>query len=60
MQTIAQQYPQIVVNLLSGEIWAQFIRLKIAQPDESPDQFILKQTTHRKQEKTQNKKRDSN
>ncbi|WP_026104162.1 hypothetical protein [Anabaena sp. PCC 7108] len=55
LKNIAQQNSESIVNLLSSEIWTQFIRLKIAQPDESPDQFILQQTTHQKPEKKQPK-----
>jgi hypothetical protein len=43
MQTIATHNRDTVLNLLSDEVWLQFIRLGIAKPPiESPHQFISK------------------
>ncbi|MEH2181555.1 hypothetical protein [Nostoc sp.] len=38
---IAVNNPETAFNLLSHEVWAQFIRLKIVQESDSPNDFIL-------------------
>ncbi|MEH2169294.1 MAG: hypothetical protein V7K41_22085 [Nostoc sp.] len=38
---IAINNPETAFNLLSDEVWAQFIRLKIVQESDSPNDFIL-------------------
>ncbi|MEH2084804.1 MAG: hypothetical protein V7K89_33985 [Nostoc sp.] len=38
---IAINNPKTAFNLLSDEVWAQFIRLKIVQESDSPNDFIL-------------------
>ncbi|MBW4644470.1 MAG: hypothetical protein KME23_16025 [Goleter apudmare HA4340-LM2] len=45
MAAIATQNPQTALNLLSHEVWAQFLRLHIAQETDSPEQFILQDIT---------------
>jgi hypothetical protein len=37
---IAINNPKTALNLLSDEVWAQFLRLNIAQKSDSPDNFI--------------------
>ncbi|MEH2206088.1 MAG: hypothetical protein V7K53_18755 [Nostoc sp.] len=41
---IAINNPETALNLLSDEVWAQFIRLKIVQESDSPNDFILSRT----------------
>lgn len=41
---IAINNPKTAFNLLSDEIWAQFLRLNIAQKSDSPDNFISQYT----------------
>ena len=41
---IAINNSKTALNLLSDEVWAQFIRLKIAQMNDSPDNFISQYT----------------
>ncbi|MEH2414572.1 hypothetical protein [Nostoc sp.] len=38
---IATNNPKTALNLLSDEVWAQFLRLNIAQESDSPANFIL-------------------
>ena len=38
---IATHNPQTSLNLLSDEVWAQFLRLNIVQETDSPNDFIL-------------------
>ncbi|MEH2057159.1 MAG: hypothetical protein V7K97_13565 [Nostoc sp.] len=38
---IATHDPQTALNLLSDEVWAQFLRLNIVQETDSPNNFIL-------------------
>ncbi len=38
---IATHNPQTALNLLSDEVWAEFLRLKIVQDTDSPNNFIL-------------------
>lgn len=38
---IATNNPKTALNLLSDEVWAQFIRLNIVQDKDSPNDFIL-------------------
>ncbi|MEH2062787.1 MAG: hypothetical protein V7K50_10965 [Nostoc sp.] len=38
---IATHNPQTALNLLSDEVWAQFLRLNIVQETDSPNDFIL-------------------
>ncbi|MEH1904234.1 MAG: hypothetical protein V7L04_23200 [Nostoc sp.] len=38
---IATNNPKTALNLLSDEVWAQFLRLNIAQESDSPTDFIL-------------------
>ncbi|WP_414512094.1 hypothetical protein [Nostoc sp. PCC 9305] len=38
---IAINNPETALNLLNDEVWAQFIRLKIVQESDSPNDFIL-------------------
>ncbi|MEH2000379.1 MAG: hypothetical protein V7L00_16795 [Nostoc sp.] len=38
---IATNNPKTALNLLSDEVWAQFLRLNIAQESDSPNDFIL-------------------
>ncbi|MBC6431599.1 hypothetical protein FM036_12625 [Nostoc sp. HG1] len=44
IRAIAINNPKTALNLLSDEIWAQFIRLSIAQKSDSPDNFISQYT----------------
>ncbi|HYX19040.1 MAG TPA: phospholipase D-like domain-containing protein [Nostoc sp.] len=44
MGAIAINNPKTALNLLSDEVWAQFIRLSIAQNSDSPDKFISQYT----------------
>ncbi|MBE8965503.1 hypothetical protein IQ277_04330 [Nostocales cyanobacterium LEGE 12452] len=41
---IAINNPETALNLLNDEVWAQFIRLKIVQESDSPNDFILSRT----------------
>ena len=41
---IATNNPKTALNLLSDEVWAQFIRLNIVQDKDSPNNFILQYT----------------
>ncbi|MEH2248624.1 hypothetical protein [Nostoc sp.] len=41
---IATNNPKIALNLLSDEVWAQFLRLNIVQESDSPNDFILEYT----------------
>ncbi|QFS48072.1 phospholipase D-like domain-containing protein [Nostoc sphaeroides] len=41
---IAINNPKTALNLLSDEVWAQFLRLSIAQNSDSPDNFISQYT----------------
>ncbi|MEH2407913.1 hypothetical protein [Nostoc sp.] len=41
IRAIATNNPQTALNLLSDEVWAQFLRLNIAQESDSPADFIL-------------------
>ncbi|MHC5765774.1 MAG: hypothetical protein ACYTXI_09160 [Nostoc sp.] len=41
---IAINNPETALNLLSDEVWAQFIRLNIVQDSDSPNDFILYRT----------------
>ncbi|MDZ8261767.1 hypothetical protein [Nostoc sp. ChiQUE01b] len=41
ISAIAINNPETAFNLLSDEVWAQFIRLKIVQESDSPNGFIL-------------------
>ncbi|MCC5603926.1 hypothetical protein [Nostoc favosum] len=41
---IAINNPKTALNLLSDEVWAQFLRLNIAQKSDSPDNFISQYT----------------
>ncbi|MEH2449746.1 MAG: hypothetical protein V7K18_29340 [Nostoc sp.] len=41
---IATNNPKTALNLLSDEVWAQFIRLNIVQDKDSPNDFILQHT----------------
>ncbi|MEH1891223.1 MAG: hypothetical protein V7K92_17825 [Nostoc sp.] len=41
---IATNNPKTALNLLSDEVWAQFIRLNIVQDKDSPNDFILQYT----------------
>ncbi|MEH1942851.1 MAG: hypothetical protein V7L01_21890 [Nostoc sp.] len=41
---IATNNPKTAFNLLSDEVWAQFLRLNIAQKNDSPDHFISQYT----------------
>jgi hypothetical protein len=44
-EAIAANNPQLALNLLSDQVWAQFVRLAIAQPTlNTPEQFIAAQT----------------
>ena len=44
-EAIAANNPQLALNLLSEQVWAQFVRLAIAQPTlNTPEQFIAAQT----------------
>ncbi|MEH1843807.1 MAG: hypothetical protein V7L25_02015 [Nostoc sp.] len=40
---IATNNPKTALNLLSDEVWAQFLRLNIVQESDSPNDFILQQ-----------------
>ncbi|WP_229496057.1 hypothetical protein [Nostoc mirabile] len=44
MGAIAINNSKTALNLLSDEVWAQFIRLNIAQKSDSPDNFISQYT----------------
>ncbi|RCJ36425.1 hypothetical protein A6769_17155 [Nostoc punctiforme NIES-2108] len=41
IRAIAINNPETALNLLSDEVWAQFIRLNIVQDSDSPNDFIL-------------------
>ncbi|MEH2141805.1 hypothetical protein [Nostoc sp.] len=41
---IATNNPKTALNLLSDEVWAQFLRLNIVQDKDSPNNFILQHT----------------
>ncbi|MBN3947637.1 MAG: hypothetical protein HWQ38_14735 [Nostoc sp. NMS7] len=41
IRAIATNNPQTALNLLSDDVWAQFLRLNIAQKSDSPADFIL-------------------
>ena len=41
---IATNNPKTALNLLSDEVWAQFLRLNIVQDKDSPNDFILQHT----------------
>ncbi|MEH2461207.1 MAG: hypothetical protein V7K34_28655 [Nostoc sp.] len=41
IRAIAINNPQTALNLLSDEVWAEFLRLNIAQESDSPADFIL-------------------
>jgi hypothetical protein len=41
IQAIASAKPEIAVNLLNQQVWADFIRLKVAHRHDTPDTFIL-------------------
>lgn len=41
---IATNSPKTALNLLSDQVWAQFLRLKIVQESDSPNDFILQHT----------------
>ncbi len=43
IKTIAYYQPETALNLLSNQVWIDFIRLNIAQEDDSPDRFIIPQ-----------------
>jgi hypothetical protein len=49
MQAIASAKPEIAVNLLNQQVWADFIRLKVAHRHDTPHNFILpeKQKKHK-------------
>ncbi|BAY25717.1 hypothetical protein NIES2100_55240 [Calothrix sp. NIES-2100] len=62
ISAIAKNNPSTAVNLLSNEVWTQFLRLNIANQSDSPDEFISQQIsppkTRRKTGETEiNKKR---
>ncbi|MEH1836840.1 MAG: hypothetical protein V7L29_33575 [Nostoc sp.] len=40
---LATNNPKTALNLLSDEVWAQFLRLNIVQESDSPNDFILQQ-----------------
>jgi L-lactate utilization protein LutC len=42
---IAKNNPGTALNLLNNQVWAQFLRLKIASESDSPDEFISQQTS---------------
>ncbi|HYW20962.1 MAG TPA: hypothetical protein VE956_17000 [Nodularia sp. (in: cyanobacteria)] len=44
IHAIASHQPETALNLLSDQVWAQFLRLNIAQENDSPDHFILSQS----------------
>lgn len=48
MGAIASHNPKTALNLLSDEVWAQFLRLNIAQKSDSPDNFISQHTLLKK------------
>ncbi|MEH2373171.1 hypothetical protein [Nostoc sp.] len=41
IRAIATNNPKMALNLLSDDVWAQFLRLNIAQKSDSPADFIL-------------------
>ncbi|MEH1958767.1 MAG: hypothetical protein V7L05_02470 [Nostoc sp.] len=41
IRAIAINNPQTALNLLSDDVWVQFLRLNIAQESDSPNDFIL-------------------
>ncbi|MHC5610594.1 MAG: hypothetical protein ACYTXA_06140 [Nostoc sp.] len=41
IRAIANNNPQTALNLLSDQVWAQFLRLNIAQESDSPNDFIV-------------------
>jgi hypothetical protein len=45
---IAINNPKTALKLLSDEVWAQFLRLNIAQNSDSPDNFISQYTLSKK------------
>ncbi|MDB9325416.1 hypothetical protein PN435_04380, partial [Nodularia spumigena CS-590/02] len=44
IQAIASVQPEFALNLLNEQVWADFLRLKIAQEHDSRDNFILPQS----------------
>ncbi|MEA5556036.1 phospholipase D-like domain-containing protein [Nodularia spumigena] len=44
IQAIASVQPEFALSLLNEQVWADFIRLKIAQEHDSRDKFILPQS----------------
>ncbi|MEH2386740.1 MAG: hypothetical protein V7K14_13380 [Nostoc sp.] len=46
IRAIATNNPQTALNLLSDDVWAQFLRLNIAQESDSPNDFILYRDQH--------------
>lgn len=41
IKAIASAHPETALNLLSNQVWADFVRLNIAQEDDSPHKLIL-------------------
>ncbi|MBE9198827.1 MULTISPECIES: hypothetical protein [unclassified Nodularia (in: cyanobacteria)] len=51
INAIASHKPETALNLLSQQVWAEFIRLNIAQENDSPDKFIMGQSSSPKKKK---------
>jgi len=54
INAIASHKPETALNLLSDQVWAQFLRLNIAQENDSPDHFILSQSPPPRKKKQKN------
>ncbi|MEA5580355.1 hypothetical protein VB620_03250 [Nodularia harveyana UHCC-0300] len=57
IQAIASDKPETALKLLRGEVWENFLRLKIAKENDSPDKFIIPQNSPPKKKKTELQKR---
>jgi hypothetical protein len=53
IEAIATNNRDTALNLLSPEVWANFLRLHIAQESDLPDKFILQHTVSQRQGKEQ-------
>lgn len=58
MGAIASHNPQVALNLLNDQVWAQFVRLAISQPTlNTPQVFIAAQTASQNQPKQSHKRK---
>lgn len=54
IRAIASRQPETALKLVSEPVWANFLRLKIAQENDSPDRFILPQSSPPRKKKQKN------